>query len=615
MHKYIYIFKNNNGTWNELLRIETSDAALNDALGGRFDISSAVSFNGTNFIIGAPYKDVEDTGNTLIDTRKSYISENINTFLSQTITWTGAISTDWNVAGNWDTNAIPSPLDDIILSDVANAPSIKFNQNQVINNLTNDEVLSIKTSASLTVFEDIDQRNAISISSFANTNGSLIVRGNQLNVNPDDIIYLRYVSGNNWHLISSSVTDFDMDVFAAATSLAEGQDNNRGIGFYDNNANPHWSYYQDGANTSGDFISGKGYSIKTSANAFLTFRGKLMSENVSNYPITENVNGWNLVGNPYPAFINANINADPDANFLSENLNSLDPLAANIYLWNPTTTSYDPIGNGLGAKYIAPGQGFFVKANAGGSTINIEKRMLSHQAGDLFLKENPANKLVLQINNNALISETTIAFKEGMTNGLDVSYDATVFSGINPTFSIYTQLLESYENIPFAIQFLPDFDKKNMIIPLGILYEEEEMEITFSLKESNLDASIKVYLEDILLQTFTEISGTTGYTFFHQNDTNGFGRFFLHLQNDALNLNSVDTSNIQVYKKEKPTLQINGISNGLLNICDIHGKIILKNAIIHSQNQTMQLPKISSGIYVIKIKKENGTNFVKKIIF
>ena len=531
----------------------------------------------------------------------------------QEITWTGANSTNWNDAGNWDTNTIPTQIDNVILADVANAPFINFGQNQVVNNLTNHEVLTIRSNASLTVLGNIDQRNTISVSSFVNTNGSLIVRGNQLNVNPADIVYLRYVSGNNWHTIASPVTNFDMDVFAVASPLAEGQGNNRGIGFYDNNANPRWSYYQNGADDTGNFIDGKGYSIRTNANAFLTFRGKLKANNLSNYPITENLDGWNLVGNPYPAFINANTNADENENFLTENAANLDPAFANIYLWNPTTTSYEPVGNGLGARYIAPGQGFFVKAKENGGVINIEKTMLSHQAGDLFLKGNQPQKIVLQINDETNVSETTIAFKQGMTNGLDITYDAAVFSGESKSLSIYTNLLEDNENTPFAIQFLPEIANNDFIIPIGIS-QKETSEITLSLKETTINSNQKIYLEDKVENTFTEISNNTDYKFSHQNDVPETGRFFLHFQQKALNVDTVDTSKINIYKDNNNTIQVKGISKGLLNMYSITGQHILNNIEINSNSATIQIPKISRGVYLLKINFE-GKEYVQKMLF
>ena len=546
--------------------IQTSQAIANMTIGygmggeGNHETHSAIAINGNRFILGAPSLDFVFQNNTIYNMGVAFISGDVNSILAEDTSWTGADDTNWNNPLNWSSNAVPTQVDDVIINDVANAPVIENGQNHSINNLTNFDFISIESNASLNILGNLDQRREITINSSINENGSLLLNGIQTNPAPSDTNYLRYISGNSWHLIASPLTNVDIDVFAAANPLAEGQVNNRGLGFYNNNI-PAWEYYQAGAMGTGNFVMGRGSSINVTENTFLSFTGKIKSTELINYVIDENENGWNLVGNPYPAFINANSNANAVSNFLSENINSLDPLAANVYLWNPNTTSYDPIGNGLGAKYVAPGQGFFVKAKAGGSTINIEKSMLSHQEEDLFLKETPTKKIVLQVNNKTSISETTIAFKNGMKNGLDVSYDAAVFSGVTSSLSIYSQLIESYENTPFAIQFLPELNENNTTIPLGILHEKET-EMTFSLKESNLDSTYKIYLEDKLLNTFSMISITEEYTFSHKQNANGLGRFFLHIQKNALNLDSTNNSTIKIYKKNNHALQVNGINEG-----------------------------------------------------
>ena len=100
------------------------------------------------------------------------------------------------------------------------------------------------------------------------------------------------------------------------------------------------------------------------------------------------------------------------------------------------------------------------------------------------------------------------------------------------------------------------------------------------------------------MQTFTEISSKSLYVFFYQKNTNGEDDFFLHKQNEALNLVSVDTSNTKFNKKDESTPQIKSVSIGLALLCDIHIKTILKNAIINSPNQSIQLTKIRLLIYL-----------------
>jgi len=610
-----FIFKNNNDTWNQIAQIAPSDGELNDFYGGGTnsytpETTSAIDFDGIHFIIGAAYNDITVGANTFNDAGKAYISGNFTGLFGQTATWTGAVSTDWNTAGNWDINAVPTQNDNVILADVANAPRINFNQSYTVKNLTNDGVLTIKTNASLTVLENLDHKNTIIVESFVNGNGSFILKGNQINANPQKLTYFRYVSGNTWHMISSPVENQDIDVFAGANPLAEGQNNNRGIGFHHKDGVEGWSYYQDGAINSGNFLAGKGYSLNVTANSFLRFDGIIKDDNLSNYPISDNYDKWNLVGNPYPAFINANTNANLNENFLTENADNLDPAFANIYLWNPNTTSYEPVGNGLEARYIAPGQGFFLRAKNGGGTIDINKSMLTHQTGSLFLKENTIQKIVLNVDNNTTISETTIAFKNGMTKGLNVTYDAAVFNGDSRNLYLYSKLLNN-SNIPFAIQFLPEISDNQYKIPIGIK-SDSKINLKLSFK-TNISSDIHIVLEDRKQNTFTKISDINSYIFDYEVEDEE-NRFYLHIQNKALNIPSSETKKIILYKDSEASIIINGVDSGVLNIYSISGKKVMKNRKIKNTSQQIKLPNFAKGVYLFEVKT-NSNKIVKKIIF
>ena len=122
---------------------------------------------------------------------------------------------------------------------------------------------------------------------------------------------------------------------------------------------------------------------------------------MSNYAITVGTqNSWNLMGNPYPSFIGVNTSADASNNFLSTNISELDASFAAVYMWNSSTLMYEVVNNATGARYIAPGQGFFVSAKTGGGTVNITEAMLSHQSGDLFLRSNSnIPEIKLQVSN------------------------------------------------------------------------------------------------------------------------------------------------------------------------------------------------------------------------
>jgi len=48
----------------------------------------------------------------------------VKTSFTQTATWDGSSSTDWNTAANWSTNAVPTSSNDVIIPNVTNNPII-----------------------------------------------------------------------------------------------------------------------------------------------------------------------------------------------------------------------------------------------------------------------------------------------------------------------------------------------------------------------------------------------------------------------------------------------------------------------------------------------------------
>jgi hypothetical protein len=239
--------------------------------------------------------------------------------------------------------------------------------------------------------------------------------------------------------------------------------------------------------------------------------------------------------------------------------------------------------------------------------------MLTHQIGDLFLKQNQPQKIVLTIDDKTSISETTIAFKESMTKVLDVTYDAAVFSGESRNLSLYTHLLEENEDVPFAIQFLPELENNEFVIPIGIS-QKENSEITFSLKETTISSDVKIYLEDKILETFTEISSNSDYTFFNDKGSSEIGRFYLYIQKNALSLENVQKDNINIYKDSVSSILINGVADGTLNIYSITGKNVIENRKINENEKRIQLPNLAKGIYLFEVKT-NSRKIIKKIIF
>ena len=89
------------------------------------------------------------------------------------LTWTGAISTDWNVAGNWSCGFVPYPTTHAEIPGVANHPVLSSGSTGTVNNLTIDA----GTSLTITGNELQIAGNITNNGSFTATNGTITLNG------------------------------------------------------------------------------------------------------------------------------------------------------------------------------------------------------------------------------------------------------------------------------------------------------------------------------------------------------------------------------------------------------------------------------------------------------
>ncbi|MGK0413615.1 MAG: hypothetical protein ACJA1B_001823, partial [Polaribacter sp.] len=267
--------------------------------------------------------------------------------LPTTITWDGSDSSDWATAANWDTDTVPTASDHVVIPDVATAPIIGSSTAAVTNNLTITAPESLNITAG----------------------GSLIVAGNSTG----EVTYNIAVS-DQWHLVSSPVTgeSYD-DNWADNNNIVSGSGTNRGISTYQNGTPNEttgpWVYMQDGETST--FSAGLGYSLKRTSSGTYSFTGTYPNGEV-NPAISRNANNWNLIGNPYPSYIDI-------AAFISENTLTNDNLSdafSAIYVWDPASGATGTYAD-LITGYIHPGQAFFVNAKVNG-TASITEAMQSH---------------------------------------------------------------------------------------------------------------------------------------------------------------------------------------------------------------------------------------------
>ena len=580
--------------------------------GGTFSSTTGLSINSSTGII-----DVSSSSQGTYTV--TYVAQNINDYYKQekSITINNSAVTNefiansgnWSSTTNWSLGRLP------IANDMVSIPLGKT-ANLDVSNITVTDVsvagtLNINSGKSVTITGNLTTTGTTNIISDATSSGSIIVDGNSTG----NIVYNRYIKDNsNWYIISSPVENQDIDAFASASPLLNGSNNNRGLSTY-NNATSAWEYYQNGTTTSGNFELGKGHSLKLTSAGNTIFTGDIKTDNVTK-SVTVGANGWNLIGNPYPSFINVNKPANSTNNILDlgVNFSLLESGFKAIYFWDTVSGTYKPINNTSDAKYLAPGQGYFVRVNADGN-ITLNENMQSHQSGNYFSKSSSDRfEIKLKVTNSLSTEKNTeIKYIAGTTTGLDDGYDAGLF---NPTaaFSLYTHLVADKEGLKYALQALPNSNFDTMVVPVG-LNANKDSEITFSADFNSIPNGVKIYLEDKEANVFTRIDEGS-YKIILEEDENGIGRFYLHTTSETLAVDDlVSSSKVKIYKTTANTIKVIGFNDeeASFKLISVLGKEVLSTKLTAKEEQEITLPKLNTGIYFVQIKS-NSEEINKKII-
>ena len=474
-------------------------------------------------------------------------------------TWNGSTgSTDWSTAANWLPTTLPSATSNVRIPNITDQPTIS--SSAIVNDFIGDTGSFTVLNNDLTIEGDFSNSGVF----IANSGSSLLTK----NAATGQITYNLQIPDTNWHLVSSPVVGetYDND-WVANNSIASGNENasNRAISTYTNTTdlNGDWVYFQNnGAETT--FGSGIGYSILRTAVGPLAFVGDLATETV-NSSITQTeigsgtgiFNKWNLVGNPFPSYINI-------VDFLTANGAALTDANEAVYIWNGTEYAEQTTG------YIHPGQAFFVNSDALSTSVNITEAMLSAQTGVTFLK-NSNISIKLSIESENLTKSTRINYLDDKTKGLDPRFDVGSFTGSSNSddgdLAIFTQLLESNEGVNFMRQSLPNNGLEEMVVPVG-LKAAADTEIKFTAETQNLPNEINLYLEDRLENKFTRLDKiNTSYTITLNDISKSTGRFYIHTTSAAaLNLKTASISNVSIYKTNKTALRIVGLNQGKINL-------------------------------------------------
>jgi hypothetical protein len=496
-----------------------------------------------------------------------------------THTWDGSTDNSWTTAANWSTNSVPSSIDIVIIP----------------NGLTNYPTVSSSTTV-----------NSITIAS-----GATLVASSSLS--SSSATYSRsLVNGSQWYFVSAPISGENYDnAWVSDNSIASGTGNNRGVSTFDNTSSDgttgHWRYLQ--LNGSDSFNVGQGYGVIRSSSGSISFVGTSIYSASQTTTISQGAsNSFNLVGNPFTAFLNL-------GDFFADNA-TVNLLNSNTtWFWNGS--SYDAKLSGTDGSFeIAPGQAFFVQAGSAATSSNnltFDINDVSHQGTDTFQKtDNSRSEINLTLSKGKNNRNARVFYIDGTTTGFDNGFDGELFGGISHSLAIYTDLIAS-NGKNYQVQSLPNTNFESMIIPIGIIADANET-LTITADIKSLPKGLRVYLEDRANGTFTLLDNEEVFSFTTTEVLNGTGRFYLHTSSQVLSIDNNFVNNSVAIFSNNRTLHIKGLDNSKneVSIYNLLGKQIDNKLFISPGNKTIDLTKLSTGVYIVKL--ENAFGFVSKRI-
>ena len=348
---------------------------------------------------------------------------------------------------------------------------------------------------------------------------------------------------------------------------------------------------------------------------------------------------WNLIGNPYPSAIDADL-------FLGFSANT-GIIGGTIYFWTHNTpitnfvyTANDyavynltggvgtaapstGVNNSIPTGNIASGQGFFVVAStAGQATFNNSMRLTGNN--DAFYRATNStvtataptgiekNRVWLDLTNDqGAYKQTLVGYIEGATDEIDRNFDGTTLDGGN-SVAIYSIL----ETQPLAIQGrkLP-FDV-NDIVPIGYRAGNDG---TFTISIEQTDGfmiSQSIYLEDLLLNVIHDLK-VAPYSFSTLSGTFN-SRFQLRYTAQVLGINAFnegDSNLIVTVKSDIIGVFSNGDAIKAIAIYDLLGRIIADIKDVNDTNYAIDNVTANQQALIVKVTLNSGQIINRKIIF
>ncbi|MCB9425533.1 MAG: choice-of-anchor D domain-containing protein [Flavobacteriales bacterium] len=378
---------------------------------------------------------------------------------------------------------------------------------------------------------------------------------------------------------------------------------------------------------------GKGYIIRAIkgvdySDGNVSFNGSFYgvpNNGIITQEIYNSTSKWNLVGNPYPSAI--------DADLLLNHASNASITNGTIYFWTHATdisngnrgtyttddyASYNQTG-GVAAvsgsatptKYIGSGQSFFIEATQNGTlTFNNSMRVKNDNSQFFRSTSETQNRFWLElINNEGAYKQLLIGYIKGATNQLDRNFDGKAKEAGNH-ISFYS--INENENLCIQGRQFP-FDKKDLV-RLGYSSQiEGEFQIQLAKKEGVFDQN-SIILRDIA-QNITHNLSLEPYTFFSTKGTFDSRFEIIFEGKEALSVETFSPVSQVNIVRHNHSIEVISETNKVKSytIYNSLGKLLLTKKDINKNDVKIQLDS-NNQLLIISFTLENNETVTKKIV-
>jgi len=380
---------------------------------------------------------------------------------------------------------------------------------------------------------------------------------------------------------------------------------------------------------------------------------ELIGNQAGAYPYPENAvvfidnnnpeDDFNLVGNPYPSAIDADL-------FITQTVNA-NSIEGTLWFWSHKTpnngnatgehyssddyASYNltgGVGTGSGSasasnsaiptRYIGSGQGFLIQAKSVDQRVifNDGMRVRSQQNSQFFRGTDTKNTrttlekdriwLNVESSEGGAFNQTLLGFIENATDGIDRAYDGMKLS--SGWISLYSKI----DTLKYSIQGMSSFniDRK---VPMGFDTYIDDSAVSYKISIDHIEGALndnEVYLVDNELNVTHDLK-QADYNFTVASEGNYPDRFTLQFTKSTLDVDDFVLDNDFVVINEENALLVR--SNTVINqikVYDITGRLLIDQNPKESEFRISTHNIRKGTVLILNTTFKNGAQISKKAI-